>query len=96
MNGTMLACVFIILSLGSLFDPGVPSTPNATAAHYFVVCQNALTCSRFLSNNTMAGAQTLQLMANYLFCQHNLQEGGESFFPILGGCNSGSVGDKLC
>ncbi|KAL8290374.1 hypothetical protein RQP46_002632 [Phenoliferia psychrophenolica] len=84
LNGTMLACVFIILSLGSLFDPSVPSTPNATAAHYFVVCQNALTCSRFLSNNTMAGAQTLQLMANYLFCQHNLQEGGESFFPILG------------
>ncbi|KAK4702072.1 hypothetical protein P7C70_g4153, partial [Phenoliferia sp. Uapishka_3] len=83
-NGTILACVFIILCLGALFDPDQPSTPNERAAHYFVVCQNVLTCSRFLSNNTIAGAQTLQLMANYLFCQHNLQEGGESFFPILG------------
>lgn len=84
MNGSKLACVFIILSLGSLFDPSAPSTPNATSAHYFVVCQSALSCSRFLSNNTMAGAQTLQLMANFLFNTHNLQEGGETFFPILG------------
>ncbi|SGY20619.1 BQ5605_C016g08107 [Microbotryum silenes-dioicae] len=82
--GTKLAFVFIVLSLGSLMDPRVPSTPNALAHHYFQLSQSALSASKFLSNNTLAGVQTLQLTASFLLNTHDLQEGGETFFPLLG------------
>ncbi|GAA5887930.1 hypothetical protein JCM6882_000806 [Rhodosporidiobolus microsporus] len=83
-HGTKLACVFIILSLGTLFDPDVPSTPNSTAHHYFILSQTVLSASRFLANSTLAAIQTLQLSANFLLNNHDLREGGESFFPVLG------------
>ncbi|GAA6041112.1 hypothetical protein JCM8097_004118 [Rhodosporidiobolus ruineniae] len=77
-HGTKLACVFIVLSLGTLFDPSLPSTPNPLAHHYFVLSQAVLSASRFLSNGTLAAIQTLQLSANYLLNFHDLREGGES------------------
>ncbi|SCV72214.1 BQ2448_4908 [Microbotryum intermedium] len=82
--GTKLAFVFIVLSLGSLMDQRVPSTPNALAHHYFQLSQSTLSASKFLSNNTLAGVQTLQLTASFLLNTHDLQEGGETFFPLLG------------
>ncbi|GAA5857732.1 hypothetical protein JCM1840_000888 [Sporobolomyces johnsonii] len=82
--GTKLAAVFMILSLGSLFDPTAPSTPNLTAHHYFVLAHTTLSAARFLANNTLAAVQTLQLSSAYLLCQHDLREGGESLFPWLG------------
>ncbi|GAA5820631.1 hypothetical protein JCM11251_003084 [Rhodosporidiobolus azoricus] len=83
-HGTKLACVFIILSLGSLFDPIAPSTPNSDAHQYFVLSQTTLSASRFLANSTLTAIQTLQLSANFLLNYHDLREGGETFFPILG------------
>lgn len=83
-NGTKLACVYIILALGSLFDPSAPSSFNAAANQYFLLSQTALSASRFLSQNTLAGAQTIQLSGNFLFNTHKLQDGGETFFALLG------------
>ncbi|GAA5967730.1 hypothetical protein JCM11641_005747 [Rhodosporidiobolus odoratus] len=79
-----LACVYVILSLGAVFDPSAPSTPNPTAHTYFTLSQTVLSASRFLANSTLAAIQTLQLSANYLLNYHDLREGGESFFPVLG------------
>ncbi|GAA6060984.1 hypothetical protein JCM10212_000670 [Sporobolomyces blumeae] len=83
-HATKLAAVFMILSLGSLFDPEAPSTPNAKAHELFVLAHNTLAAARFLSNNTLAASQTIQLSASFLLCQHDLREGGETFFPLLG------------
>ncbi|GAA5870765.1 hypothetical protein JCM3774_001672 [Rhodotorula dairenensis] len=83
-HGTKLACVFAILALGCVFDPDSPATPNPDARHYFVLCQTTLAASRFLANNDLAASQTLQLLANYFLNYHDLREGGETYFPILG------------
>ncbi|GAA6051435.1 hypothetical protein NBRC10513_000393 [Rhodotorula toruloides] len=83
-HGTKLACVFMILSLGHLFDPDAPSTPNPDAQHFFILSHAALAASRFLANSTLAAVQTLQLSANFHPNYHDLREGGETFFPILG------------
>lgn len=65
-QGSKLAVVFMILSLGSLMDPRAPSTPNVNAHHYFTLAMTTLSASRFLSHNTIAGVQCIQLAANYL------------------------------
>lgn len=83
-HGTKLACVFAIIALGCVFDPDSPSTPNQDAHHYFVLCQTTLAASRFLAENNIAASQTLQLLANYFLNYHDLREGGETYFPILG------------
>lgn len=83
-NGTKLACTFIILALGSLFDPLMPPTFNALANQYFLLSQTALSAARFLSQNTIAAAITIHLTGNFLFNTHKLQDGGETFFCLLG------------
>ncbi|GAA5924666.1 hypothetical protein JCM10213_000410 [Rhodosporidiobolus nylandii] len=83
-HGTKLACVFIVLALGCLFNPAAPPTPNAQAHTYFILSQTVLSAARYLANSTLAAIQTLQLTANYLLNYHDLKEGGESFFPMLG------------
>ncbi|GAA5984135.1 hypothetical protein JCM10908_006063 [Rhodotorula pacifica] len=83
-HGTKLACVYAILALGCVFDPDAPSTPSQDAHHYFVLCQTTLAASRFLANNDLAASQSLQLLANYFLNYHDLREGGETYFPILG------------
>lgn len=83
-HGTKLACVFAILALGCVFDPDAPSTPNADAHRYVVLCQATLAASRFLRNNDLPASQTLQLLANWFLNYHDLREGGETYFPILG------------
>ncbi|KPV75000.1 uncharacterized protein RHOBADRAFT_53911 [Rhodotorula graminis WP1] len=83
-HGAKLAAVFIILSLGSVFDPSAPATPNANAHQYFVLAHNTLAASRFLANSTLAGVQTLQLSANFLLNSHDFHQGAETFWPILG------------
>ncbi|GAA5820480.1 hypothetical protein JCM3770_005543 [Rhodotorula araucariae] len=83
-HGTKLAAVFIILSLGCLFDPAAPATPNADAHHYFVLAHNTLAASRFLANSTLAGIQTLQLSANFLLNYHDFHQGAETLWPVLG------------
>lgn len=74
----------MLLSLGALFSPSLPATPNPLAHRYFTLSFTTLSASRFLCNSTLAVIQTLQLSANYLLNQHELRECGESFFPILG------------
>lgn len=83
-HGAKLACTFIILSLGSIMDPRAPSTPNPNAHHYFQLAFATLSSARYLSHNTLAGVQTVQLAANFLLNTHDLQEGGESLWPLLG------------
>ncbi|GAA6024586.1 hypothetical protein JCM11491_000290 [Sporobolomyces phaffii] len=81
---TKLGAVYIVLSLGTLFDPEKPSTFNEEAQRYFLRSQNVLAAAKALSHNTLATSQTLQLCGSFLLCQHDLQEGGETFFPLLG------------
>lgn len=82
-HGTKLACVYIILALGSLFDRDAPATFNASANQYFLLSQTALSAARFLSINTSAAAETLHLTGNFLFNTHKLQDGGETFFCLF-------------
>lgn len=82
-HGTKLACVYIILALGSLFDRDAPATFNASANQYFLLSQTSLSAARFLSINTSAAAQTLHLTGNFLFNTHKLQDGGETFFCLF-------------
>ncbi|KAL8276309.1 hypothetical protein RQP46_011275 [Phenoliferia psychrophenolica] len=84
-QGSQLACVFVVLALGLLFDRKAPSTYNAEANRYFVLSQAALAASRFLSSATIASAQALQISGEYLFnSTHRVEENGEKFFPLLG------------
>ncbi|GAA5999855.1 hypothetical protein JCM10207_005938 [Rhodosporidiobolus poonsookiae] len=83
-SGPSLACVFIVLALGTLFDPLQPATPNQHAHHFFLLSQAVLSASRFLSNSTLPAIQTLQLSANFLLNSHDFQEGGETLWPLLG------------
>lgn len=43
-----------------------------------------LTIGLASSNNTLAAAQTLQITSNFLFNRHDLQDSGETYFPLLG------------
>ncbi|GAA5913642.1 uncharacterized protein JCM6883_004035 [Sporobolomyces salmoneus] len=81
---TKLGCLYAVLSLGSLFDPEKPSTFSEQAQRYFLRSQNVLAAAKALSHNTLATSQTLQLCGSFLLCQHNLREGRETFFPMLG------------
>ncbi|GAA6017563.1 hypothetical protein JCM10207_001208 [Rhodosporidiobolus poonsookiae] len=83
-NGSKLACVFMVIALGSQFDPAVPAAANAAASRYYSLGQAALAASRFLSHSTLAGVQALHLCVNLHFSRHKVQDGGESFFPLLG------------
>jgi hypothetical protein len=80
---TKLGAVYIVLSLGTLFDPNKPSTFNEEAQRYFLRSQNVLAAAKALSHNTLPTSQTLQLCGSFLLCQHNLREGGETFFPLV-------------
>lgn len=66
-----------------LFDPKQPATFNADAQRYFLRSQNVLAAAKALSNNTLATLQNLLLCGSFLLCQHNLKEGGETFFPFV-------------
>ncbi|GAA5939390.1 uncharacterized protein JCM15063_004508 [Sporobolomyces koalae] len=81
---TKLGAVYAVLSLGSLFDPQKPATFNEEAQRYFLRSQNILAAAKALSNNTLATSQAVQLAGSYLLCQHDLKEGGETFYPMLG------------
>ncbi|GAA5979676.1 hypothetical protein JCM5350_003808 [Sporobolomyces pararoseus] len=81
---TKLGAVYMILSLGTLFDPNRPSTFSEEAQHFFLRSHAVLAAAKALSQNTLATSQTLQLCGSFLLCQHNLKEGGETFFPLLG------------
>lgn len=65
-------------------DPRAPSTPNSNAYHYFTLAMTTLSAARFLSHSTIAGVQTLILAASFLLNTHDLQEGGETLWPLLG------------
>jgi hypothetical protein len=84
---TKLGAVFTIFSLGTLFDPNMPSTFNEDAQRYFLRGQNVLAAAKALSQNTLATSQSIQLCGSFLLCQHNLKEGGETFFPLVSPSN---------
>jgi len=69
---TKLAAVYIVLSLGSLFDPTAPVTFNQQALTFFLRSHNIMAAARALSNNTLATSQTIQLSGSFLLCQHDL------------------------
>lgn len=84
-NGSQLACVFVVLAIGLLFDRKLPSSYNAEANRYFLLSQAALAASRFLSSATIASAQALQISGEFMFnSTHRVEENGEKFFPLLG------------
>ena len=84
-NGSQLACVFVVLAIGLLFDRKLPSSYNAEANRYFLLSQAALAASRFLSSATIASAQALQISGEFMFnSTHRGEENGEKFFPLLG------------
>ena len=73
----------MMLSLGTLFDPNRPSTFSEEAQNFFLRSHAVLAAAKALSQNTLATSQTLQLSGSFLLCQHNLKEGGETFFPLV-------------
>ncbi|KAK4700144.1 hypothetical protein P7C70_g6107, partial [Phenoliferia sp. Uapishka_3] len=84
-QGSQLACVFLVLAVGLLFDRKAPATFNSQAHHYFLLSQACLAASRFLSSATIASAQALHLSGEYLFnSTHRVEENGEKYFPLLG------------
>ncbi|BGP26263.1 hypothetical protein JCM10295v2_005208 [Rhodotorula toruloides] len=83
-TGTKLACVFMTLSLGSIFDLSAPPIPSPNAHRFYAAGQAALSASRFLSHPTLAGIQAIHLSVNILFSRPNVTDGGEMFWPIYG------------
>ncbi|EMS22964.1 hypothetical protein NBRC10512_005311 [Rhodotorula toruloides] len=83
-TGTKLACVFMTLSLGSIFDPSAPPIPSPLVHRFYAAGQAALSASRFLSHPTLAGIQAIHMSVNILFSRPNVKEGGEMFWPVYG------------
>ncbi|KAM0750926.1 hypothetical protein T439DRAFT_380761 [Meredithblackwellia eburnea MCA 4105] len=84
-QGPQLACVFVILALGIMFDRNQPPTPHSDAVQYFALSQSTLAASRFLSTATIATVQVIQLSGNYLFnSSPRLNNVGELFYPLVG------------
>ncbi|BGP18249.1 hypothetical protein JCM10213v2_006307 [Rhodosporidiobolus nylandii] len=83
-HGPKLACVFMVLALGSQFDPSGPSTPAADPQRFFALGQAALSASGVLALNTIPALQALHLCGNILFNRQRMQQNGETFFPLLG------------
>ncbi|WWC67436.1 uncharacterized protein I206_101344 [Kwoniella pini CBS 10737] len=77
-----LALLFAILAMGTLQNLELP--PNdPTANEYLSLAKGCLTKGDFLNNNTIAGVQTLIIMAHYLL-ETEKGRNGDSAWPLWG------------
>nr|XP_018266019.1 uncharacterized protein I303_02397 [Kwoniella dejecticola CBS 10117]OBR88177.1 hypothetical protein I303_02397 [Kwoniella dejecticola CBS 10117] len=77
-----LALLFAILAMGTLQNLELP--PNdPTADEYLSLAKGCLTKGDFLNNNTIAGVQTLIIMAHYLL-ETEKGRNGDSAWPLWG------------
>ncbi|KIL92314.1 hypothetical protein FAVG1_04723 [Fusarium avenaceum] len=81
-NAQEIALVFIIMAQGTMFNIEMPNC-DSSAEEWLRISERALVKGEFLSNNTVAGLQTLHLMAHL---QLHLDEGrrGDSAWPLWG------------
>ncbi|CVL07393.1 uncharacterized protein FMAN_14333 [Fusarium mangiferae] len=81
-NAQEIALVFIIMAQGTMFNIEMPNC-DSSAEEWLRLSERALVKGEFLSNNTLAGLQTLHLMAHL---QLHLDEGrrGDSAWPLWG------------
>ncbi|KAJ3549622.1 hypothetical protein NM208_g411 [Fusarium decemcellulare] len=81
-NPQEIALVFIIMAQGTMFNIEMPNC-DSSAQEWLCLSERALVKGEFLSNNTVAGLQTLHLMAHL---QLHLDEGrrGDSAWPLWG------------
>ncbi|WRT65255.1 uncharacterized protein IL334_002198 [Kwoniella shivajii] len=77
-----LALLYAILAMGTLQNLELP--PNdPTADEYLALAKGSLTKGDFLNNNTIAGVQTLIIMAHYLL-ETEKGRNGDSAWPLWG------------
>ncbi|WWC87416.1 uncharacterized protein L201_002305 [Kwoniella dendrophila CBS 6074] len=77
-----LALLFAILAMGTLQNLELP--PNDPSAdEYLALSKGCLTKGDFLNNNTIAGVQTLIVMAHYLL-ETEKGRNGDSAWPLWG------------
>ncbi|KAI8667623.1 Fungal-trans domain-containing protein [Fusarium sp. Ph1] len=81
-NAQEIALVFIIMAQGTMFNIEMPNC-DSSAEEWLHLSERALVKGEFLSNNTVAGLQTLHLMAHLRL---QLDEGrrGDSAWPLWG------------
>ncbi|WVW79032.1 hypothetical protein I302_100995 [Kwoniella bestiolae CBS 10118] len=77
-----LALLYAILAMGTLQNLELP--PNdPTADEYLMLAKSCLTKGDFLNNNTIAGVQSLIIMAHYLL-ETEKGRNGDSAWPLWG------------
>ncbi|KAK6904287.1 hypothetical protein I203_107803 [Kwoniella mangroviensis CBS 8507] len=77
-----LALLYAVLAMGTLQNLELP--PNdPTADEYLLLAKSCLTKGDFLNNNTIAGVQTLIVMAHYLL-ETEKGRNGDSAWPLWG------------
>ncbi|KAI8666838.1 Fungal-trans domain-containing protein [Fusarium keratoplasticum] len=81
-NAQEIALVFIIMAQGTMFNIEMPNC-DSSAEEWLHLSERSLVKGEFLSNNTVAGLQTLHLMAHLRL---QLDEGrrGDSAWPLWG------------
>ncbi|XEV01060.1 hypothetical protein FSHL1_006347 [Fusarium sambucinum] len=81
-NAQEIALVFIIMAQGTIFNIEMPNC-DSSVEKWLRLSERALVKGEFLSNNTLAGLQTLHLMAHL---QLHLDQGrrGDSAWPLWG------------
>lgn len=77
-----LACIFMILALGILFDLE-GETSDSRSAKYHSIAQASLTSAKFLNIPSLASIQCLHLMATWQLTTHS-QTGAFRAWPLLG------------
>ncbi|KAJ9144638.1 Transcription factor [Pleurostoma richardsiae] len=82
LNPQEIALVFIIMAQGTMFNIEMPDS-DSSAEDWLRLSERALVKGDFLSNNTVAGLQTLHLMA-HLHLQLDKDRRGDSAWPLWG------------
>ncbi|OCF32109.1 hypothetical protein I316_06265 [Kwoniella heveanensis BCC8398] len=77
-----LALLFIIFAMGAYYNLELPPD-DSLVDDYLLVAQNCLSKGDFLSNNTLAGVQTLHIMAHLLLSMDS-GKNGDSAWPLWG------------
>ncbi|CAI6088301.1 unnamed protein product [Clonostachys chloroleuca] len=81
-NPQEIALVFIVMAQGTMFNIEMPNF-DSSAEDWLHLAERALVKGDFLSNNTLAGVQTLHLMA-HLHLHLDKGRHGDNAWPIWG------------
>jgi hypothetical protein len=81
-HAQQLALLFIVLAMGALHNLELPPDDH-TAEEYLALSRDALDAGDFMINNTIAGVQTLSIMAHY-HLETEKGRNGDSAWPLWG------------